>query len=393
MMQDVQERRRRRAEERVPRLERVTEQEEGRRLEAEEAGRTIAREREQAARVLAAVGDGVVLVDDEGVVRLWNPAAERITGVPHHEALGRPIAQALPGWPALREHVVGEGVETVPLEVGGRELWLSVVAVESQDGLVFAFRDLTSERQLERAKTDFVATISHELRTPLAAVYGAARTLLRTDLELDGERRRALLEMIADQAQRLSDIAAEVLLASRLDAGDLPLAREPLDAARVAAATVEAMRSRLADDAPLGLEVAPGVPLASGDPDKLRQILVNLVDNALMYSPEGTPVAVSVGTDDRHVRLSVIDHGPGIPRSDRDRVFERFYRVDPHHARAPGGTGLGLYICRELAERMGGSVGLVSEEGEGSTFWVELPLARKAGTLKGSGVSRERVSS
>ena len=263
----------------------------------------------------------------------------------------------------------------MPIEVGGRELWLSVVAVESPDGVVFAFRDLTAERQLEQAKTDFVATVSHELRTPLTAVYGAARTLLRTDIELDPDRRRALLEMIADQAQRLSDIADEVLLASRLDAGDLPLAREPLDAGRVAAETVEAMRSRLADGTGLGLEVASGVPLAAGDEDRLRQILVNLVDNAIKYSPEGAPVAVSVGADDRRVRVSVTDHGRGIPQTEQERVFERFYRVDPQHARAPSGTGLGLYISRELAERMDGSIGLVSDEGEGSTFFVELPVA------------------
>jgi PAS domain S-box-containing protein len=359
-------------------LERVTAQEERRRLAAaEEAARAKTAEREQAARVLAAVGDGVVLVDGEGVVRLWNPAAERITGVAAAAVVGRPLDEALPGLPALLARVApGEAhAETVPLELDGRELWLSVVAVESPDGVVFAFRDLTSERRLEQAKTDFVATISHELRTPLTAVYGAARTLLRPDLELDPERRRTLLEMIAGQAQRLSDIAAEILLASRLDAGDLPLAREPLDAGRVAAETVEAMRSRLPDGAPIALDVAAGVPLAAGDPDKLRQVLVNLVDNAIKYSPEGTPVAVAVDADDRRVRVSVTDRGPGIPRAEQARVFERFYRVDPHHARAPGGTGLGLYICRGLVERMEGAIGLVSEEGEGSTFWVELPRA------------------
>jgi PAS domain S-box-containing protein len=359
-------------------LERVTAQEERRRLAAaEEAGRAIAQEREQAARVLAAVGDGVVLVDDASVIRFWNPAAERILGIEAADVVGRPVADVLPTWQTVRDRVPTDAMrgETVPLEVGGRELWLSVVAVASPDGVVFAFRDLTSERELEQAKTDFVATISHELRTPLTAVYGAARTLLRPDLELDADRRRALLEMIAGQTQRLGDIAADVLLASRLGAGDLPLAREPLDAGRVAAETVEAMRSRVPDAATLDLRVAPDVPLASGDADKLRQILVNLVDNAIKYSPEGTPVAVAVEAGDRRVRLSVIDRGPGIPRAEQERVFERFYRVDPLHARAPGGTGLGLYICRELAERMDGTIGVESVEGQGSTFFVELPAA------------------
>jgi PAS domain S-box-containing protein len=363
-------------------LERVTAQEERRRLaSAEEAARAIAHEREQAARVLAAVGDGVALVDEGSVVRLWNPAAERITGVPAEAVVGLPVGDALPGWDAVRGRVATDAAraETVPVELRpGVEQWLSVVAVASPDGVVYAFRDLTGERELERAKTDFVATISHELRTPLTAVYGAAHTLLRPDLELEAEARRALLEMIADQAHRLSDIAAEVLLASRLDAGDLPLAREPVDAGLVARETVEAMRSRTPDAATLAVELAPDLPAAAGDADKLRQIVVNLVDNALKYTPEGTPVAVAVDADDRRVRLSVSDRGPGIPRAEQARVFERFYRVDPHHARAPGGTGLGLYICRELAERMDGSIRLESAEGEGATFIVELPRADAA---------------
>jgi PAS domain S-box-containing protein len=363
-------------------LERVTAQEERRRLAAtQEAATAIAREREQAARVLAAMGDGVALVDESGVVRLWNPAAEQITGVRAVAVVGRPIAEALPGWDAVYERdapVDAARADTVPIEVGGRELWLSVSAVHSPDGVVFAFRDLTSERQLEQAKTDFVATVSHELRTPLTAVYGAARTLLRTDLEFDPDQRRTLLEMIADQAQRLSDIADEVLLASRLDAGDLPLAREPLDAGRIVAETVEAMRSRLDEGSSLRLEVAPELPSVSGDGDRLRQILVNLIDNAIKYSPEGSPVSVSVERRERRVRVSVSDRGAGIPRAEHARVFERFYRVDPQHARAPSGTGLGLYISRELAERMGGSIGLVSDEGEGSTFFVELPVAADA---------------
>jgi PAS domain S-box-containing protein len=355
-------------------LERVTVQAERRRLAAEqEAASAIAREREQAARVLAAIGDGVALVDEGGVVRLWNPAAEQITGLRAADVVGRPIVDALPAWDAVSEPDSGRA-DTVPLEAGGRELWLSVVAVQSPDGVVFAFRDLTAERQLEQAKTDFVATVSHELRTPLTAVYGAARTLLRTDLELDPDRRRTLLEMIAGQAERLSDIADEVLLASRLDAGDLPLAREPLDAGRVTAETVEAMRNRLPEGEELRLEIAPELPSVSGDADRLRQILVNLIDNAIKYSPEGSPVGVSVEPRERRVRFSVTDRGAGIPPAEHGRVFEKFYRVDPHHARAPSGTGLGLYISRELAERMGGSIGLVSDEGQGSTFFVELPV-------------------
>src|ERR671937_1921025 len=192
------------------------------RLEAAEAtARAVAAEREQAAFVLEAVGDGIFLLDDEGLVRLWNRAAELVTGVGADEVVGRPADAALDGWQALvgRIPVAESGAPpravTPPVAGGGRDLWLSFVAVRGAAGVVYAFRDLTSERRLEEEKTDLVATISHELRTPMAAVYGAAETLLHRH-DMEPEKRRELLAMIAAQATRLSAIVESVLLTSRL---------------------------------------------------------------------------------------------------------------------------------------------------------------------------------
>jgi two-component system phosphate regulon sensor histidine kinase PhoR len=349
------------------------------RLEAAEAAaRAVASEREQAAYVLEAVGDGIFLLDDGGLVRLWNRAAEVVTGVGAEEVLDRPVGAALPSWPELVDRIpVAKGSApprsvTLPVAVAGRELWLSFVAVYGAAGVVYAFRDLTSERRLEEEKTDLVATISHELRTPMAAVYGAAETLLHRD-DLASEQRHELLAMIAAQATRLTAIVESVLLTSRLDRGDVEVDRRPVDVTEVARATVEAMRARLSTAVSLELEAGQDAVSAAGDADRIQQVLVNLVDNAIKYG-EGSPVTVRVDRVDGVVRLSVRDSGPGLSSAEQARIFDKFYRAGPQLTRA-GGTGLGLYISRELVRRMGGRLVVHSEVDDGATFVLELPRA------------------
>jgi signal transduction histidine kinase len=341
----------------------------------------VAAEREQAASVLEAVGEGIFLVDGEGIVRLWNRAAVLVTGRRSDDVRGRPIGGVLPGWEAIVDQipVVAGGAPpasvALPVELEGRELWLSFVAVRSAEGVVYAFRDVTSERGLERAQSEFIATVSHELRTPMAGIYGAAQTLLRQDVEFSPEDRRRLLEIIATQAVRLSQITEEVLIASRLDSDELPVGRERVDVAGLAAQAVEAIRSHLPDGTTVELAVDEPVEPAFGDPDRLNQVLVNLLDNAVKYSPGGGRVTVSVAGRLDAVRFSVADEGVGIPVSEQERVFEKFYRLDSEVTRAGGGTGLGLYITRELVRRMGGRIAVSSEPGVGSTFTVDLHRA------------------
>ena len=355
-------------------------QKERRRLEAAEAAaRAVAAEREQAAQVLEAVGDGIFLVDGDGVVRLWNRAAQAVTGLRAEAVLGRKLADVVSEWQALAgripvaERAGAPQAVTLPVEVDGRDLWLSFVAVRGADGIVYAFRDLTNEQRLEEEKSDFVATISHELRTPMAAVYGAAETLLRREGELTAEQSRQLVAMIAAQASRLSQITEEVLLTNQLDRGELPVQRRPVDVGEVVRRTVEAMESQLAEPVAVDVEIPPEVGPAAGDPDRIQQVMVNLLDNAIKYG--GAPVRVRVESANGHVRISVADSGPGITLGDQQRIFEKFYRADPQHTRAPSGTGLGLYISRELVRRMGGRLDVRSEPGSGATFVVELPHA------------------
>ena len=333
--------------------------------------------RANAAAVIERIGEGVFQLDSLGRIRIWNPAAARITGVPAEEAVGRRLDAVLPGYTAAP--AAGGGVssrEPVRFELGGRELWLSFSVVEHPEGAVVAMRDLTEERALEEARRDFVATASHELRTPLSSVYGAARTLLNRDL--DEARRAQLLGLVASESGRLSAILDELLLASRIDARALTLSPSPCDAGALAREVVELARERAGEGVELFLALDGGTPAALADPDRLRQVLVNLVDNAIKYSPGGGRVDVRVAASaaaPARVRIEVADRGLGIPAAERERIFDKFYRLDPSLTRGVGGTGLGLYICRQLVQGMGGAIAVDGREGGGSLLSVDLPAA------------------
>ena len=340
-------------------------------------------QRARAALALDHVAEGVFLVDRFGVVRLWNPTAEALTGIPAATILGRRLAETITGWELIEGRVpvaapsdaTRLAPETLPLDVGDRELWVLISGVTFPEGTVYAFRDMTEERGLRAFQTEFVATISHELRTPLAAVYGAAMTLQQRGAELDDEARERLLAVVYDESSRLSRIIDDVLWASRLETGRLEFAIQECSPGRIADAVVRAATVHLPPKIALELEVPEELPSIATDPDKVRQVLSNLVDNAVKYSPEGGRVRLSIAANGGHVLFAVRDQGLGIPAAEQTRIFEKFYRLDPNQTRGVGGTGLGLYIARELVSRMHGRLWVDSAEGEGSTFYVELPLA------------------
>jgi PAS domain S-box-containing protein len=344
-----------------------------------------AAERAQAARVLASVGDGVFLVDRAGYVRTWNRAAAAATGLPASAVVDRPAVEAIPGWASIVARVAvsapGSSAprpESLPLDLGRRELWLSIHGVAVPDGVVYAFRDLTEERALEQMRTEFVSTVSHELRTPLAAIYGAAMTLRRSDVALDEEQRARLLDVVSGEADRLARTVNDILWASRLDSDSLQVSIQNCDPVALVSEVTKAQEVHLDRAHQLVVEAADDLPLVAGDPDKVGRVLINLVDNAVKYSPDGGRVSVAVAHLGSHVRFSVTDEGLGIPPAEQRRVFEKFYRLDPNMNRGVGGTGLGLYICRELVRRMDGRIWVESGGlGRGSTFHVELPAGRR----------------
>jgi PAS domain S-box-containing protein len=339
-----------------------------------------AEERGQAARVLGYVADGVFLVDAQGTVQLWNPAAEAITGIAADEVLGRPVNEVIPGWDALAQAITVASAPaastgpptTLPVEIGGRELWLSVAGVSFAEGTVYAFRDRTEERRLEELKEDFIATVSHELRTPIAAVYGAVQTLEREDVDFTSDLRRRLLSVISDQSERLAYVVNDILLTSQVESGQLVLARERVNVLDIARRVIEAARTHAPRELSLELKAPPALPPLATDTDKFRQVLANLVSNAVKYSRGAGRIEVQLEPRRPRLRIAVRDEGVGIPGPEQKRIFEKFYRL-PDRDRAVGGTGLGLYICRELVRRMDGRIWVESSEGIGSTFFVELP--------------------
>jgi len=340
-----------------------------------------AERRGDAARALTYVGDGVILVDGSDVVRYWNRAAAILCGGGDTDAVGRPVAEVVPGWPQLAERVTPVDAATgelavsitVPVAIGGEERWLSAVAVDFGEGRVYALRDVTHERRLEQARSDFVTTASHELRTPLAAVYGAVRTLRRDDVTLDAEKVRLFLEMIESETERLNAIVSQILVAGELDGDTLHLTAQRCDVRRIADGVLAAARLRAPTSIELELRAPDDLPPVLADEDKLRQVLVNLVENAIKYSPDGGDVTVELSAHDSRVRIDVRDQGLGVPHADHERIFEKFVRLDPGLSRGVGGSGLGLYITRELTERMGGTIGVDSAAGAGSRFTVTLP--------------------
>ncbi len=339
--------------------------------------------RAHAAEALEFVDDGVFLLDGDGIVRLWNPAAAQVFRVKPAKAVGRHVGELIRDWETLQERIPlanrpaggSRRPQTVPVDIHGEERWLSISAVRFPGGTVYAFRDLTEERALEQLKTDFVATVSHELRTPLAAIYGAALTLQRTDVQLEQSQRDGLLDVVSSEADRLARIVNDILWASRLDSGQMGVAIESCNAAKLARQVVEALRSHAPAHVTLAVEAPDELPPVAADPDKLRQVLTNLTDNGVKYSPDGGRVLVDVSHTGNCIRFRIEDEGLGVPPTEQERIFEKFFRLDPNLTRGVGGTGLGLYICRELVYRMHGRIWVVSDGRRGSTFFVELPVA------------------
>jgi PAS domain S-box-containing protein len=338
----------------------------------------VSLEKERSVAILANIADGIVAVDRDGRVVLWNAAAEHITGVPQEEAVGHTTIQVL-----QRDLESGDeapaGQRLVSILRGGEEVWLSLSEAVMRDplggvaGRIFAFRDISADRMVEQVKSDFVAAVSHELRTPLTSIYGFAETLLRQDVPFGEEDRRTFLGYIASESERLTEIVDQLLNVARLDAGDLQVELGRIDVGSVVSEVVETVEG---DDHRFEIDL-PEEPLAAeADPEKVRQVFNILVENALRYSPRGGKVTVGVRRNADRVEVRVVDEGTGIPASEREWIFRKFYRAESAARDGAAGTGLGLFIAKELVNAMGGRIWVDSTEGEGSSFAFELPAAR-----------------
>jgi two-component system phosphate regulon sensor histidine kinase PhoR len=345
---------------------------------------TIERDRNEILGVLEGMVEGVVAVDRDERVLLLNGVAGRILRAEPRAVLGKPIWEAsriLEVRDALRGAMDAGAERTaeIALPAPGRDRALVLRASPLRGGggavvgAVLVLHDVTELRRLEGVRRDFVANVSHELKTPLTAIHGLVETLL-DDPSIDEGKRREYLERIRVQSERMSSLVADLLTLSRVESGEAVLDRSPLD-----------LRERVRDSArrflpaaeakALRLEtVLPQEPVVVlGDAQALSEVVDNLLDNAVKYTPAGGRVWVRVDGGAGSAVLEVEDTGPGIAPRDRDRIFERFYRVDKARSRELGGTGLGLAIVKHIVLALGGEVSVESAPGAGSTFRVRLP--------------------
>jgi len=337
---------------------------------AEEDARRGAEEGANSARALAHVSDAVMLVDDVGVIRSWNAAAEQLFGISSADALGRRASAVVIEYEALREAGDVDDV-LVPVTIAGTERWLARTLSTFDGGSVLTVRDATAGYLLERARSDFVATASHELRTPLTSIYGGIRTLNGRGDELSIAEREGMLRLIEQESVQLVHIVDQMLISTQLDRHQLRLNDSEFELSGLCNAVIASALARASAATTVTLD-APNPIIVRCDESLLRQVLVNLIDNAIKYSRAGGQVEVRLREGLGRVRIEIHDEGPGIPATEQERIFEKFYRLDPAMQGGVGGTGLGLYISRAIITEMGGSLTVRSTSGEGSTFTVTL---------------------
>ncbi|MDR0842844.1 MAG: PAS domain-containing protein, partial [Acidobacteriota bacterium] len=340
-------------------------------------------EREQSAAILASMDEGVVVVDSKLRVIFCNQTFLCSVGVPAADCKGRPIVELASRLDILPlfQRTLADG-ETIRGEVTAGFAPPRVYAVTAAPirsggvvaGVVCVLHDISEIRRLERARRDFAANVSHELRTPLTAIQGFAETLLDGALDDAGNARR-FVQIIHEHALRLGRLTDDLLKLAQIEAGGPDLEPRPLAVDKILHSCAEAVRIGAGQKGlALIVGVPPELPLLCADARAIEEIVQNLLQNAIRYTPPGGRIRMEAAVRDGEMVLSVSDTGIGIAVEDQRRIFERFYRADAARSRESGGTGLGLAIVKHLAEFHGGRVTVESEVGRGSTFRAFLPL-------------------
>ena len=334
----------------------------------------LSREREErVAAVLAASDRAILLLDREGAVVLSSPATLKL--FPKFRPESGLASLSLPGLPQLCEEVRSSGAPlSRVLEEGERgmgRIFSAQATPLAPDRLVLYLSDATQEHRLERVKADLVANVSHELRTPLAAMSSLAEAL--SDPGLSADKRTHFQERLEFQVHRMQSLVDDLLSLSRLESGQAPLRLEEVNLHRLCEDLLGQLKPAAESAAvALDLDVPSGLSIRT-DPLLLELALRNIADNAIRYNRPGGRVAIRATGAGGPVAIRVQDTGEGIPGTHLPRIFERFYRVDPHRSREKGGTGLGLSIVKHAVNRLGGDVSVESTIGVGSTFSITLP--------------------
>lgn len=344
----------------------------------------VGTERRTLADLVGSSSDGIFSVGSDLRVRAWNPAMEAITGVAAEDAVGEHVSRSFrpageDGEPVTGSADPGRAGTPVPgvllrIDAAGEERWLTCsYAPLSDGGYVVIARDDTARKKLQDDKDGWIAQVSHELRTPLTPIKGFLHTLARRDAELTHDDRSRIYEIMMREERRLEALVDSLLRSTQLDAGAMAVV--PSEVAWVDRVAEQVELARRQDPArTIELVAEPGVGAVLADEALATGVLTNLVSNALKYAPEGQ-ITVSITADDDTVVTSVVDHGPGIPRSDRSRIFDKFTRLGNHLTRSQQGVGLGLHIAQQSIERLDGKIWVDETPGGGSTFRFTLPRA------------------
>ena len=351
--------------------------------ELEERLVLIGRERNQLRTILEGMVEGVLLTGPDGRILVSNDAFRRIFNAQLPIEGRRPLETARV--PALQEAIEAALLADQPLvreiALGGAQdkvIRASLAAIREDTravGAVAVFHDITELQRLEQVRREFVANVSHELRTPLTAIKGYAETLRDGGLKEPG-RAAEFVEVIHRHAGRLAALIEDLLDLSSVEQGQARLELRPVSLRDVVAQAETATRPAAMERShAVALDLPKDLPDVVADRDRLAQVLINLLDNAVKFTPEGGRIEVSARPSAGRVIVSVADNGVGIPPEDVGRIFERFYRVDRSRDRRDGGTGLGLAIAKHLTQAMGGTIEVDSRSGAGTTFRISLPAA------------------
>jgi PAS domain S-box-containing protein len=376
--------------------------------QAERLGAILRQEQVESTKnsaILNSVADGVMYANEKGVIRVFNNTAERILAVPGDQVFNKHIdeltgflgeqatkwLETVKHWMANPTHHLSKDErfveEMIHLE-DGRTISVRLSPVNMGDqflGTVSVFRDITREVEVDRLKSEFVATVSHELRTPMTSIKGYADLLLLGAAGAISETQQRFLQTIKQNADRLSILVNDLLEVSRIDQGRMPLRFVPVDVNEIMQTIYTHLQGRMKDqNKPLNirLEAPDGLPPIRADYDKIVQVIQNIADNAFNYTPNEGAITLKAQyvPDDNMVMIIVSDTGIGIPEEAQSRIFERFYRGDEYSELVMDtpGTGLGLAIVKELVNMHSGIVDLDSAVGEGTTFYIKIPVATES---------------
>ncbi|MCL0081520.1 phosphate regulon sensor histidine kinase PhoR [Peptococcaceae bacterium] len=343
----------------------------------------ISEERNRAKAILNSMGDGVIALDDQGRILMINPILEKTFKIDTQTSSGKKSIEIIRNYELdqlLRQ--VLRDKQPLSCEIKflmPRPKVFKVYATpligndDCMVGVVALMHDITERRQLENMRSEFVANVSHELRTPLTSISGFLETLLDGAVE-DAQTTTRFLEIMKQETNRLTRLVDDLLKLSKLEDQKITFKKQPINISKVIYQTVQTFKPQAAEkDIQLHLTIADKIPQIKGDKDLIMQVMVNLVDNAIKYTPSGGKVAIKAGVVSENIEVAVQNSGLGIPKESLPRVFERFYRVDKARSRDAGGTGLGLAIVKHVIELHGGRI-QVKSSSKGTTFTFRLPL-------------------